>query len=266
MTNVMEAATTLAEQNARLAEENALLRQRCEYERLARENALLKAQLQQESLWPMPTGAFRPPPGLHTPKISSCGNFSKCASFNSRYSLQSTLLPSSCGDSELSSVGSVAEESLSSTASESNEDERHTTRILQNLPNRYTWPMLLKLIDSNGFNGKYNLVYIPIDFKTGANMGYAFVNFVNVEDAATFTNHFQGFCSWEHNSEKRCQVACSEGLQGLEAFVERYRNSPVMHESMPDEFKPVLFSDGVRVPFPPPTRKIRKPRQVSLKR
>ena len=31
-----------------------------------------------------------------------------------------------------------------------------------------------------------------------------------------------------------------------EAHVERYKNSPVMHKSVPDEYKPVIFADGVR--------------------
>lgn len=137
--------------------------------------------------------------------------------------------------------------------------------MLRNLPNNYTRQMLLKLIDGHGFNGKYDLVYLPIDFKTHKNLGYAFLNFVTIEDAVAFTHQFQGFCGWEHNSQKKCRVTCSDGLQGLEAHVERYRNSPVMHESIPDEFKPVLFDAGERIPFPPPTRKIREPRQMPRK-
>lgn len=59
----------------------------------------------------------------------------------------------------------------------------------------------------------------------------------------------------------------SQGLwggphQGLEAHVERYRNSPVMHEDVPDTFKPVLFANGVRISFPLPTRKLRAPRLI----
>mmetsp|Transcript_30241 Transcript_30241/g.66134 ORF Transcript_30241/g.66134 Transcript_30241/m.66134 type:complete len:157 (-) Transcript_30241:119-589(-) len=33
-----------------------------------------------------------------------------------------------------------------------------------------------------------------------------------------------------------------------------------MHEAVPDEYKPVVFQDGVRVPFPAATKKLRAPR------
>jgi len=50
--------------------------------------------------------------------------------------------------------------------------------------------------------------------------------------------------------------------QGLPAHIDRYRNSPVMHESVEDEYKPAVFSPGTgdRAVFPPPTKKLRVPR------
>lgn len=45
-------------------------------------------------------------------------------------------------------------------------------------------------------------------------------------------------------------------LQGLEKHVEKYRNSPVMHDSVGHEARPILIQDGKRVAFPPPTKKI----------
>jgi hypothetical protein len=52
----------------------------------------------------------------------------------------------------------------------------------------------------------------------------------------------------------------SKPFQGLEANVARYRNSPVMHPEIPDEFKPVVFRDGQRAEFPQATKKIPLPR------
>lgn len=52
---------------------------------------------------------------------------------------------------------------------------------------------------------------------------------------------------------------CSE-QGGLDVLVKRYQNCPVMHESVNDEFKPALYKEGIRVPFPVPTKKLRKPR------
>jgi hypothetical protein len=33
-----------------------------------------------------------------------------------------------------------------------------------------------------------------------------------------------------------------------------------MHESVPQEYKPALFQNGMLVPFPRPTKKLRAPR------
>jgi len=56
-----------------------------------------------------------------------------------------------------------------------------------------------------------------------------------------------------------CEVSWSGPHQGFKAHVERYRNSPVMHRSVPDAYKPIIFQDGVRQDFPRPTRKIKAP-------
>jgi hypothetical protein len=142
----------------------------------------------------------------------------------------------------------------------------HTTLILRNLPIGYSRDELFELLDHEGFNGKYDLVYHPIDFGTRLGFGYAFVNFVSVEAAAQCSEHFNGFTGWKTKHDKACEVSQSTELQGLEAHVERYRNSPVMHETVPDEFKPATFVDGSRVPFPLPTKKVTKPRAPRVRR
>merc|ERR1712226_203470 len=94
----------------------------------------------------------------------------------------------------------------------------------------------------------------------GAGFGYAFVNFATHDAAVRAKRHFQGYCQWSVPSQKVCEVVWSGPVQGLPAHTERYRNSPVMHDSVPDEYKPVVFVNGNRVPFPPPTKRIRPPR------
>lgn len=137
-----------------------------------------------------------------------------------------------------------------------------TTVMMRNIPNNYTRDLLLQLIDSRSFRGSYDLVYLPMDFETEVGFGYAFINFVSVDQAELFRESFRGFRDWAVMSEKVCVVSWSDSLQGLRDHVERYRNSPVMHESVRDSFKPVLFKDGVRIPFPPPTRRLMPPRPV----
>jgi len=139
-------------------------------------------------------------------------------------------------------------------------DDDRTTLMFRNLPNNYNRSTLLHMLDSEGFKATYNLVYLPTDFRNFAGFGYAFVNFVTHEDAKRAKASFQGFARWRVPSRKTCDVVWSGPVQGLQAHTERYRNSPVMHDSVPDEYKPAVFVDGVRVPFPAPTKRIRPPR------
>jgi hypothetical protein len=135
-----------------------------------------------------------------------------------------------------------------------------TTVMLRNLPNNYSRTMLLKLIDSEGFAGQYDFIYLPMDFKSLASLGYAFVNLLTPELATRFFEAFEGFHRWVVPSQKVCSVNWSHPYQGLDAHIERYRNSPVMHEDVPDDYKPWLFRDGERIPFPPSTKKLKVPR------
>jgi len=139
-------------------------------------------------------------------------------------------------------------------------EDEFTTVMLRNLPNDYTREMLLDLLDTSGFYCLYDFVYLPIDFKRKAGLGYAFVNMVTHEDALRIKEKLDGFGSWVVSSQKVCEVAWGDPLQGLEDHIERYRNSPVMHEDVPDVYRPVLFQGGCRVEFPKSTRKIRPPR------
>jgi len=132
--------------------------------------------------------------------------------------------------------------------------------MLRNLPNNYSRDMLLDLLDKQGFHGFYDFAYYPVDFKRWAGLGYAFVNFVDHITALRAWRHFEGFCGWDLPSHKVVSVCWGSPLQGLTECTDRYRNSAVMHEDVPDYFKPVVFSQGLRVDFPAPTKSIRNPR------
>jgi hypothetical protein len=137
-----------------------------------------------------------------------------------------------------------------------------TTLMLRNIPNDYTRELFLDLLDSNGLAGTYNFVYLPIDFKRMSSLGYGFVNFVSHAEAEFARVRLEGFNDWSVPSQKVCKVCWGEPLQGLEAHIERYRSSPVMHREVPDECRPIVLQNGVRVPFPPPNRRVRAPRST----
>lgn len=138
--------------------------------------------------------------------------------------------------------------------------EEKTTVMLRNVPYNVARDSVIKMMDEAGFKGLYDFIYMPIDFRSKSGFGYAFINMVSNDAAQKFFGYFNGFAGWETKSQKVAEVTWTESNQGLTVHVDRYRNSPVMHEVVPDEFKPAMFNDGVRVPFPPPTKPIRAPR------
>lgn len=134
-----------------------------------------------------------------------------------------------------------------------------TTLVLRNLPLNYRRNMLLRMLDHEGYTAQYDFLYLPIDFNTGASLGYAFVNLADPSMVPAFWSTFDGYKKWMFRSTKVCAVSWSSPHQGLKVHLDRFRNSPVMHESVPDEYKPVLLINGLRVEFPGPTKKLWAP-------
>jgi len=153
-------------------------------------------------------------------------------------------------------VALVPEASAQSSAPTARE---RTTVMLRNLPNNFCRATLLQLFDDYGFNGKYDFVYLPIDFGRRANLGYAFVNLESSRVAEEFWSTFNKFGQWPGASRKVCTVSWSS-CQGLEENVARYRNSPVMHPDVEDTFQPAIFETGVRLAFPTPSESLCRPR------
>eukprot|EP00931_Biecheleriopsis_adriatica_P031456 TRINITY_DN18447_c0_g1_i1.p1 TRINITY_DN18447_c0_g1~~TRINITY_DN18447_c0_g1_i1.p1 ORF type:complete len:364 (-),score=67.56 TRINITY_DN18447_c0_g1_i1:47-1138(-) len=238
-----------------LAKENALLRQA----RLMQENELLRQQIC-DNAWPNMNG-WMVMPVMAVP--SAQGQDAVHGLQQPEEHRGSSQPVAECSWEPGGDDGNRAAADISSMLEGPGGDmpaELCTTVMIRNLPLNYTRAMLLDLLDSEGFAGKYNFVYLPIDFQSSASLGYAFINLVEHSIVASFWATFSGWSNWVLPTRKVCQVSWSRPYQGLEAHLERYRNSPVMHESVPDEYKPVVFENGVRVPYPmPSTKKTRQP-------
>merc|ERR1719401_532846 len=138
-------------------------------------------------------------------------------------------------------------------------DEGPTTVMLKNIPNKYTRDMLMDLLIAQNFKGRFDFLYLPMDLKKKANLGYAFLNMTSNSWANKFWEHFTDFDQWILKSEKVGAVRWSDSLQGQQAQIDRYCNSPIMHRDVADENKPIILRAGERVRFPAPTKKIRRP-------
>merc|ERR1712232_1352529 len=91
----------------------------------------------------------------------------------------------------------------------------------------------------------------PMKINTGIAFGYAQVNFVGPAEALKFKEHFEGFSQWQPRGTKAVVVEWSR-RQGLALNVDRYCGSPLMHDDTPDECRPIVLQNGVRVQFPVP--------------
>ena len=97
--------------------------------------------------------------------------------------------------------------------------------------------------------------YLPMKLQLGVPFGHAFVNFLTPEIAQDFREHFDGLAF----RGKRLKVGI-QVIQGKEALIARYRNSPLMHQSVAKYYKPTLFRLGKESAFPLPTKSIKPPK------
>jgi len=126
-----------------------------------------------------------------------------------------------------------------------------STVMLRNVPYDARQGGVLSLIEEEGFKCHFDFFYAPLDFKSKNNLGYAFVNFHSVEIAKEFFQRFDGKKVTSRPGWDKPLRVCWARVQGLEANIDHYRNSPV--NEMPLEFKPMLFdTDGDQLPFPAP--------------
>lgn len=104
--------------------------------------------------------------------------------------------------------------------------ETTLTVMLRNLPNKYTQQMLLDEISTPEFKDKFDFFYLPIDRETGANKGYAFVNFIEPCYAWAFRQAYEGQKLTRFNSGKQVSVTPA-ALQGFEANHAHYSTARV---------------------------------------
>jgi len=137
--------------------------------------------------------------------------------------------------------------------------------MMYGLPHSMCRQDLENFLDREGFVGSYDFIYLPTDLQLGGCFGYGFVNLVTPQEALRFQQHFADF-QWSTPQEEPLGLRVSAALQGLDQLSERYRNSPLMHRSVPMRIRPAVYSRGVVAPFPPPTERLRAPRTRTEKK
>merc|ERR1719408_1076630 len=126
------------------------------------------------------------------------------------------------------------------------------TLMLKNIPNKYKPDVLLE--EFSEWRQFIDFFYMPIDFKNGCNLGYAFVNFHDVDAAERFRAKFHQHMLPQFQQSGKVLQVNEARVQGKESYVERFRNSSVMAKGvLKEEYKPMLFDKhGNALKFPEP--------------
>ncbi|KAI0480557.1 RNA recognition motif 2-domain-containing protein [Xylariaceae sp. FL0804] len=129
--------------------------------------------------------------------------------------------------------------------------------MLRNIPNKVDQAHLKRIVDESSW-GKYDFMYLRIDFANDCNVGYAFINFVDPLDIIDFVNA-RGNQRWNcFKSDKVAEISYAT-IQGKDCLVQKFRNSSVMLEAQ--HYRPKLYYtlngprpelSGQEEPFPGP--------------
>jgi len=136
--------------------------------------------------------------------------------------------------------------------------------MIKNIPNKMSDKDLIAYI-GDVCPRRIDFLYLRMDFQNGCNVGYAFVNFIAVQDLLFFAQKRLGV-KWNlFSSEKVLQMSYAN-YQGKEALVEKFKNSCIMDEK--EAWRPKIFysdpgpEQGLPEPFPAPTHIRRKERSA----
>lgn len=112
-----------------------------------------------------------------------------------------------------------------------------TTLMLRNLPNRLTYWDVKRVLDATS-KGLIDFLYVRVDFATGLNVGYGFVNFVAPEYMIPFLRASVGK-PWPNFEANKILEVSYATIQGQECLVQKFRNSSVLQE--PEGYTPKIF-------------------------
>jgi hypothetical protein len=96
-----------------------------------------------------------------------------------------------------------------------------TTVMMKQVPLKYSQRKLLREINDSGFAGKYDFLFLPMDSRSHANRGFAFVNLVSAGVAEEFYKKFHGQYL-RHFSAEKAIVVLPADLQGFEENALQY--------------------------------------------
>jgi hypothetical protein len=124
-----------------------------------------------------------------------------------------------------------------------------TTVMVRNIPTRYTSLGLIEVLKDHGFEKTFDFIYLPMDWRTRKNCGYAFLNFINPEYVEKFMSQFQGLQLKANTSQKTLEIIPSR-RQGFFENIGVFGASELLTSNVSQpHFKPLVMVHGELVPL-----------------
>mmetsp|Transcript_54001 Transcript_54001/g.137139 ORF Transcript_54001/g.137139 Transcript_54001/m.137139 type:complete len:531 (+) Transcript_54001:65-1657(+) len=139
-------------------------------------------------------------------------------------------------------------------------DQPVTTLMFRNLPRKYTALALTHELEGSIDLDALNFVYLPWDTSAATNMGYAFVNFVDPENATLIIGKLDGQ-PWRLVHSFRPVKVVPAHVQGLQANLVH-----CAHKIPPDADKahcPLVYHDGKQIDFRTAVRLYGRPKSAA---
>ncbi|KIJ39905.1 hypothetical protein M422DRAFT_230491 [Sphaerobolus stellatus SS14] len=135
--------------------------------------------------------------------------------------------------------------------------------MIKNIPNKMSDKNLIDFIN-DVCPRKIDFLYLRMDFTNGCNVGYAFVNFIHVEDLLRFAKTKLG-TKWNMFSSEKVLGMSYANCKGKEALIDKFRSSSIMDQR--ESWRPKLFfsagpNQGLPEEWPAPTHIRRKERST----
>lgn len=117
--------------------------------------------------------------------------------------------------------------------------------MIKNIPNKYDMTMLSnELMES--FEGKFDFLYLPLDFENKCNLGYAFINFIDPLHILMLSWLYEGKRWKVFNSFKECKLSFAK-IQGKSELTAHLEKSCIMSK-LEYSKKPIIIT--IKKPYP----------------
>lgn len=118
-----------------------------------------------------------------------------------------------------------------------NGQDKRTTCMIKNIPNKFTVNRLLDLLNEHHY-GTFDFLYLRMDFQNNCNVGYAFVNFTSSIHVLTFYRKIHGM-GWKNYTSTKIAALTYASIQGIAALKSKFRKSTVLSEQ--ESYRPKIF-------------------------